>query len=309
MTTEYEDMGLTPEELAALNEPDTEDKNATQGELEAQAAAEAGNQPEGKDATDDKNKGAGGDAAGAAAAADTGAAAAGEQQPADAAAAAKDEPGQPASAAQSAPILVAEVPADADDKLKEIADKKAGLLTQFDDGDITAKEYQAQLDALNKDERAIERQVEKAQLAAEIEQQRRQNEWASQCDGFLKAHPEYDGGKGERFEHMNAILKAIAVIPQNQGLTGPQLLDKAHRLALADRGEALPAPKADAKGKQDIPKPALPPSLANVPAAASNDPGEGKWASLDKLQTSNPEAYEAALSKLSDADRDAYLAA
>lgn len=309
MSTELDTTGLTAEEIAALSEPDTEEElTATQGELQEKAGA-AGATDEDDDA-DDENKDPSGDDTGAAAAADDGAAAAAKAD-GDQSAGADAEPAATPSAAQSAPILVAEAPADAEAKLADIKAKKDSVIERFDDGDITAKEMQAELDALGKQEREIERAIDKAQIAKDLEEQRKRNEWSQQCDAFLVAHPEYDGGKGERFEHLNAMLKAIAVMPQNAGLTGPQLLEKAHKLALADRGEAAPAPKADPKpAKQAIPKPQLPPNLAGVPAASSNDPGEGKWASLDRLRDSgNGTAYEAALAKMSQAERDAYLQA
>lgn len=306
MSIELDTTGLTAEEIAALSEPDTEEElTATQGELQDKGATTTGD-----DDADDEDQGQGGDDTGAAAAAGDGAAAAG-QADGDQPAGADAQPAATPSPAQSAPILVAEAPADAEAKLAEIATKKDEVIAQFDDGDITAKEMQAQLDALGKQEREIERALDKAQIAKDLEEQRRRNEWDAQCAAFLKAHAEYDGGKGERFEHLNETLKAIAVMPRNAGLTGPELLDKAHKLVLAERGET-PAPKADAKpaAKPAIPKPNLPPNLAGVPAATGNDPGEGKWASLDRLRDAgNGVAYEAALAKLSQADRDAYLAA
>lgn len=309
MSTELGMDGLTPEEIAALAEPDTESTTATQEELEAQAAADAANNGEGSGNADDgTGKNQGSNDTGTAAATDVSAAAAGEGAGTQPAAAAV-EPAAAPSAPQSAPILVAEAPADADAKLAEIKSKKDDVITRFDDGDITAKEMQSELDALGKQEREIERAIDKAQIAADLEQQRKQNEWAGQCNSFLSEHPEYDGGKGERFEHLNETLIALAKMPRNASLSGPELLAKAHTLVKAERGEAVAAPAPGKTVKTPVPKPALPPNLAGVPAAASNDPGEGKYASLDRLQTANPEGYEAALAKMSDAERDAYLAA
>jgi hypothetical protein len=316
MSTEYEGMGLTAEEIAALQEPDG-DTSATQGELEAQEESKpddkqtaAAAKTEGEDDDDEAPKG---DDAGAAAAADdtaTAAAPAAEDKPADAKPDAKAE----ASAApQQAPILVATAPADAEAKLAEIASKRADLRKQYDAGDITFDEYDSQKDVLAKDERAIERALDKAQIAADLNEQQRRNEWQSQCDAFLTAHPEYDGGKGERFDQMNGVLKAIAVVPENANKTGPQLLEMAHKITLVMRGEEVPAGKGDkpaapAAKRAEVPKPNLPPDLGKMPAASGNDPGEGKWASLDRLQATNPEGYEAALAKMSDSEREAYLA-
>jgi hypothetical protein len=309
MTVELGHEGLTPEEIEALKIDDG-DPTVTQGELEDKAAA-SGTTTEEDPNADPDNKEPGGDGTGIDPAADPAAAAAAEQQSGEPATAGSEQGAAP-SPTQQAPILVAQAPEDADAKLAAIADQKKELRQKYDDGDLTFDEYESQKDALDEQRMELKLQIDKANIAAEMEQQRRKNEWDSQCNDFLKSHPEYDGGKGERFEHLNAMLKAIAVMPQNAGLTGPQMLEKAHRLALADRGEAAPAPKTDAGGKktkQSIPKAELPPDIGALPAAGGNDPSEGKWASLDKLQTSNPLAYEKALKDMSEADRDAYLAA
>ena len=135
------DDGLTDEERAALVEEEATGNTETDTPpADAEAAAEA--------------------------------AAAAETDPpkvddaAAAAAAATEEVETTEAPQQSAPILVAPPPEDATAKLAEIDSKKDALLTQFDDGDITAREYQKQLDALAKEERSIERAQDRAELAA-----------------------------------------------------------------------------------------------------------------------------------------------
>ncbi len=308
-TVELGHEGLTPEEIEALNIDDG-DTTATQGDLEEQAAAAAAAATAKEDDADAKNQDQGGDDAGAAAPADDGAAAAGkadDDQPAGAA----TEQGAAPSAQAYAPILVAQAPADADAKFKEIATKKADLRKRYDDGDVTFDEYEAEKDKLDEERLELKLQVDRANTAVALEEQRRKNQWDADCDTFLNANKDkYQGDDNkEAFEHLNETIKAFARMPMYANLTGPQLLDKAHRHVMAERGEPVAAPAAGGKAnKRDIPKPTLPPSLAGVPSASATDPGEGKYASLDRLQTSNPEAYEAALAKMSEADRDAYLA-
>ena len=57
--------------------------------------------------------------------------------------------------------------------------------------------------------------------------------------------------------------------------------------------------------KQNI----VPPNLGKVPAATANDTDDGKFAHLDRLAESDPLAFEAALAKMSDAQRDEYMQA
>lgn len=311
MSTEIDTTGLTPEEIEALGIDDG-DTTATQGELEDQAAAggattteedddDADKQGKADDNADAGTPGAEGDAAPVASA----------EQPA---AAAADEPSKPSSAAAQAPLLVATAPEDAEQKLADIASQKAELRKKYDDGDLTFDEYEGEKDTLVKQERDIERQIDKANIAAELETQRQKNQWDADCQNFLDANKDLYTGEAnkERFEALNETIMLLAKQPRNAGLTGPQLLAKAHTVTLAARGEAAPAAKEQAKPaeKKPIPKPALPPDLGAMPAASGNDPSEGKWASLDRLRDSgNGVAYEAALAKMSAADRDAYLAA
>lgn len=312
--------GLTAEERASLQDmmdnPDSE--TATVGDLagdaETAAAAEleAENQPaaEVKDATKPEETAT--EAAAAAVDGDAAATPAAKDEP-DAAAEAAAEP---APATQPAPLLVVQAPADVEAKLKEIGDKRADLRKRYDAGDITFDEYDGQKDELAKQERTIERQIDKAQMAADLQEQQRRNEWAQQCESFVTDHPEYNTDK-DRFDHLNETIKAIAKMPRYQNLTGPQYLAKAHALVQVEFGEsaapaaaAAAAPAAAAKPAPKAPPvaPKLPPNLAHVPAASATEAGEGRYANLDRLQSTNPMAYEEALAKMSESEQSAYLA-
>lgn len=252
-----------------------------------------------------------GDAAGApAAAGDDGAAAAGRDDGDAAEAAASDEQG--GTQVQTAPVLVAQVPADLDAKLADIATKKEALITAFDDGDITAKEYQVQLDAIGKEERKIERDVDKAQLAAEMDQQRQQNDWVATVNNFI-ANTDYSSNPRLN-RALDMEVRDVAVSEEGKTMNGLQILQRAHA-NLVDAGlvkAASGAAPAAAPAKTVAPKvakPNLPPNLAHVPAAATEDTSDGRFSNLDRMASSDPLAYEAQLAKLSESDRAAYLAA
>lgn len=303
MSTKDDELGmegLTPEERAALAAPDDDDANATQGELEDKAG--------GKNADDDQGKAPGRDDGGAAAADGNDGAHDGTTNGDDSHATAAGAAESVATPSQ-APILIAQAPADAEAKLADLKSKKDEVITQFDDGDITAKEMQQQLDGLAKEEREIERALDKAQIATDMEQQRQKNQWDADCNSFLdknKSAYDVDTNK-DAFDHLNETVIAFAKMPRNVGLSGPELLERAHRAVMAERGTPVAEAKPGAKARAA--KPELPPDLGRMPSASSNDPGEGKWASLDRLQGENPAAYEAALAKMPETERDAYLAA
>lgn len=304
MSDEIND-GLTDEERAALsiNDDETPEEPVPGAEATADTKPAAEAAPAKTEDKPDATKPA------PAADADTGGAdtPAVAKQAADAATAAAPEPeAAPVAAAQPAPIFVAEAPADADANLANITSQKDALATKFDDGDITAKEYHAQLDALNKQEREIERAQDRARLANEMGEQQRMNAWFNQAQTFARDNGYTDP---RRLNMLDAEVRAVAVAEPH--LTGTDVLNKAHQnlvdagLAVA-KGAAKPAAAAaPAKGKPVE----LPPSIHKLPAADVDDTGAGEFAELDRLASTDPLKYEQALGKMSEAQRDRYLAA
>ena len=286
------DDGLTDEERAALEE----EEGAAAGDGEGEGDPDNGDDGAGEGEGDGAG---GGDGAG-----EEGAGDAGE----DAAAAGADDEPAVKGLDTSAPILVAAAPEDADGKLKELATQKDELLAKFDDGDITTKEYQTQLDALNKQEREIEWGIEKARLAAEIESQRQANEWKSTVDNFIRENPRYSPEKApSMYQLLDIEVRRVAGLDEFKNRTDPaagrEILAKAHENIAKDLGFEVKQTK-----QQPAPNKQLPPNLANIPAADQSDTQGGKYAVLDRMATSDPIAYEEALMKLPEAERNAYLA-
>lgn len=288
------DDGLTPEEREAINSNDDIIKGDDNG---ATASGE------------DDGAGAAGDPP-----AEPAAAAADATQPAEnAEAGATSEPEATPEPDASAPILVVQPPADAEAKLAEISTQKESLHTKFDDGDITAKEYQQQLDALNKQERDIELDLREAKLAEKMEAQRQANDWKATVDSFIAENPRYNATTAPRmYQMLDMEVRAVATSDEFKGRTdmaaGREILKKAHENLAKELGfdptAGTKKPTTTAGKKADV----AVPSLHNVPAADMSDTGEGKYAALDRLQTTNPLAYEEALMKMPQAERDAYLA-
>lgn len=224
---------------------------------------------------------------------------------AEAATAEPEKPEEPAAAPVEAaepepqPILVAPPTDDADARLKEIAEKKDALLAQFDEGDITTREYQKQLDELMKAERQVEFAQHEAQLAAKMEQQRLQNEWTATCNSFVEANPVYKDNP-RLYKALDAEVRDLAARPDTASWTGQKFLEEAHK-ALRQAFNLPDGAKAKPQARE------LPPNLAKVPAADVQDTNGGRFAVLDRMATSDPLGYEEALSKMSDADRNAYL--
>lgn len=297
MATEIDD-GLTDAERAAIESDD--DIIETDGEAETHEDADV--QDDGEEAAGDD--GADDGATGSDDAADT--AIPDAEAESDAA---TEQPAEPAP--ESAPVLVAQAPEDADAKLADIASQKEALLTEFDDGEITAREYQQKLEKLNKDERQIELAIHEAQLASKMEQQRQVNEWNATVNGFITENPRYNPKTSPRmYQMLDMEVRAVATSAEFKGRTdtaaGRLILQRAHENLAKELGFEA---KSAAKQQQKVHKPALPPSLHTAPAAEVSETSNGKWAVLDRMQATDPIGYEESLMKLSERDREAYLSA
>ena len=200
-----------------------------------------------------------------------------------------------------APLLAADAPADADEKLAEIARQKEELVQKFEDGDLTAKEYQLELDKLAKQEREIEQAQFKAKLAQEMAEQQARNAWLQTVNQFLDEHKEYRQFP-LRYKALDIAVRELAAKEENQGLSGREILEKAHAQIVEQfglvKGEQKPESKREIKA---------PPTLAKVPASAATETENGRWARLDRLMETDPIRYEMELAKLPEEEREAYL--
>lgn len=293
METKNED--LTQAEIDALNDPEgglspddtvpvADDSELDGGEKKPDDAGAGGNDGE----TDEQK--AARLAADADAAADDG----------------KNNDGQP-----PAPLLVAQVPADTEAQLTAIKTQKADLAQKFDDGELSAKDYQLKLDELNGQERQIELLLHKAQIAQDMSAQQARNAFLSEVKTFTEeVNPLYKQS-AVAWKALDEAVKKVGNDPENASLTGKQILEKAHAEVMKDPvlsaafGQQSTARKP---GKQDAKTgEAPPPTIGRLPAAESVDTNGDKFANLDRLQAIAPMKYEEAVGKLSPADLEAYL--
>lgn len=240
--------------------------------------------------------------------------------PAAAAPAAEAQPAaapapEPVAAAQQFPVIAP--PADAAENLAKIATDKAALAEQFDAGEITGKEFTAQMEALSEAKLKIDLAVNNAALSAQMEHNRAKQAWDNSCDAFFKEPAASIYTDPKTFEAFNENVKAMAAMPRNRGLSERQLLEKVDLLTRIELGlpaavtsAAAPAQAAAAPAAKVPPKPhAFPPNVGALPAADVTDTSGGQYAHLDRLASNDPIAFEEAVSKLSDSARDAYFKA
>lgn len=214
---------------------------------------------------------------------------------------------QPAAAPLPPPILDVPAVEDAPAKLAEITTKKDALATLFDDGELAAKDYQTQLDALNREERDIERAVERSEIAGTMRAQQARNQFLADVDDFTKDTPYKQSAAA--WSALDAAVKMIGQQPESAGLTGKQILAKAHAEVMKDPVFSVAFAKTPAKTPTGG-KPAtdnLPPNLGRMPAAEINDTDGNRFAALERLRDTNPLEYEKQVGKLSAADLDTFL--
>lgn len=210
-----------------------------------------------------------------------------------------------------APLFSAELPADIEAKRTEIDGKEDTLVEQFDNGDITFAEYNKQLRALNNERAALDRAELKAELAREAQQAQIDNTWNSTLNTFLEDHPEIDLSNEIHHAAFDKLLRQhTAPTMEKGGVPGLREIKKAHDdfIKTFNLQSDKPAPKEEKQEKKTAKAPKqreVPPNLGKVPAAAGADMDDGRFAHLDRLP---PDQFEAAFAKLSEADRNAYLA-
>lgn len=231
-----------------------------------------------------------------------------EQAAADAAAAAQVDPVADVKASQ--PVLVAQVPEGTVERLTAIGDEKKAITAKFDDGDLTASEMNAELEALNKEERKLERVIDRAEIATDLENQRITNDRTNEINTFLSDVKIPNDPKNLRFQTLNQAVIQVASDPANATLGATAIMQKAHDLCVAEGVLPAKAAKTDALAAKPAPTPPkvlnAPPTLASVPASDIGTTEENRFAHLNRM---NPDQREAAFTKMSESDQNAYLAA
>jgi hypothetical protein len=276
-------MPYTDAELADLTDEEREAIMEGEGDEDAEGTEDQGG------AQEDGGEGAGDDAD-------------------DAAAGGSDVESEAASdpAPAQAPILVADAPERADERLKEISAAKSDLRKKYDEGELTFDEYEGQVEALDEERLEIKLALKEAETAAKIEHQRQVNEREAQINGFLSEHNIRRDFSDLRFAALDTAVKVVANNPENAELSVTEILQKAMDLCV-EQGVIAPRQQQAKPEKPARKSIQAPPTLAKVPAADMTGTDDGnRFAYIDRL---DPVARENAVARLSPADLEAYLSA
>ena len=205
---------------------------------------------------------------------------------------------------QPKPLFNTEIPADIQAQRTEIDEKEDALDKQFDEGDITFSEHKKALREINQQRNALDRAELKAELAAEAYQTQIDNSWQASQTAFFASHPELNTANEVQMTALDHLVRqeTKATLDKGGSIGVPELERAYTKYKQAFNIEAA-APK-QAKAPSAKNEGVIPPNLGKLPAATANDTDDGKFAHLDRLEGV---AFEDALAKLSDAQRDEYL--
>lgn len=341
MTTEAQTSGLTEVEQAALAELEEQQKsdgdeplfNADEVHKPGTAEDESGSEqlsPEDQAAADTAAQLAleqagteDPDAVAAAAAAEKKPTAeeqaALDKAAADELAAAEAEKNKKPVVDQGSPLYIAQAPEGFDDKMKGIGEQKSALAKQFDDGDKTTAEYQEELDKLNRQERELERQMDRHKMSVEMEEQRVTNVRMGEINAFLASVDIPNDQNNLKFRTIDNAVRLVASLPEHENSSPTVIMQASYDLcvkegvlqpkAKPDDAAKLAADKleADKKAAADKKKGInVPQTLASLPASSVSETEENQFAHLNRM---NPDQREAAFNKLTPAQQEAYLAA
>lgn len=206
------------------------------------------------------------------------------------------------------PPLDAQAPEDIDARLAALDKQAEELDAKFDDGEITTKELREELRKISDQREAEIWKKREAELSEKMLRKAELNAWQRETETFMMTKGRAIVEKGEpAMLAFDRYVRGVTGDPANQNLSDRAQLEKAHKLFLKDFGPAFggqaPETKTAETGRKER---VVPPTLARLPAAEVETTDDGRFAALDRLERTDPIAYEEAVGRLSASDRAAY---
>lgn len=205
-----------------------------------------------------------------------------------------------------------EIPADLEAKRDTLMTEKAEALEKLMSGEIDAKQYATTEAKVQRELSALDRTIATAETLAAINAQssgQYEGQVIAQIVENTKGVLDYtkDATAQKQFD---AVMAGLRADPANATKNFGALAAEANKAVLAIRGLSLPgadAPNAGAKTTTPPARPPagkLPPSLRNLPAAATPHTGGGVAEQMANLKGT---AFEDSFAKLSPAQQAALL--
>ena len=197
------------------------------------------------------------------------------------------------------------------------------LQSQYDDGDLTSAEWNAQLKEVVKQQAVAQVALDNAaqQINAGFEAYR--DSWFAKVTDYQAKHPYL--ADPDHFDDWDQALKMVNSNGAYQNLTMIQKVEQAHRIyaahyegvhgkPLATKPGLTTSQKAEAKDEAERFKlrtdqrPEAPTTLADLTNASDGGMEDGRFAQIDRVADKDPVQSEALFASMSEADQMAYLA-
>lgn len=209
-----------------------------------------------------------------------------------------------------------QIPPDAKARLEAIEKELDAIEAKWDAGDIGDAEFKRAIKDLNAERGQIGARIEAARVYAHqaqtSEAAAEDRRWKESVATFKAGNP--DLWKDEHRARFNEHVKAVTSDSRYASMSFDQQLRLAANSYISERTALdLPAPKlgkaaqpAGLAAKADR-RPPLPQTLARLPAAEANET-DSRFAHIERMEAEGDvDGAEAAVARLSEADRAAYL--
>jgi len=209
----------------------------------------------------------------------------------------------------------ATLPADFQEQISATHDAQRDLLQRFQDGELDASEYVAELSKITEQRDALMAAKIKAEISQEMAEQASDREWQQAVHRFIARVAEDEQvdyrTDAARARDLDTFVKVLANDPENAQQSSEWFLQEAHKLVNARRG-VVTAKKDDPSPPKERPAPrkpdlkAVPKTLAHVPG--SDGPGDvsDEFGNVDALEGLD---LEVAIARMTPAQRDKYARA
>lgn len=220
------------------------------------------------------------------------------------------------------PVLTLTDTADLQTKIDQFDTALEELQGQYDDGELTTADFREKLKALTADQAKVQAELERATERNQQAQAEYAAAWFQKVETFTQARPELMDKtpipglpeNASAYKVFDLSLKHVNTDPAFASMGMQERIDAA--AAIANRyieqntGKPLASAPDKAKGKakpgpRKDPRPDPVRTLAGVTAASDNDVQDSRFAALDRM---DPLEAEAALDRMSKAEREKYLA-
>lgn len=220
------------------------------------------------------------------------------------------------------PVLTLTDTTDLQKKIDQFDTALEELQSQYDDAELTNGEFRERLKALTTEQAKVQAELDRATERNQQAQTEYAAVWFQKVDQFVQGRPELMDHtpipglpeNASAFRVWDESLKYVNTDPAFASMGMQERIDAAANMVNIyieqNTGKPLASAPDKAKGKakpgpRKDPRPDPVRTLAGVTAASDNDVQDSRFAALDRM---DPLEAEAALDRMSKAEREKYLA-